>query len=192
VAEKPPPPFPSHFGEIHITYFSAPSLDEIQSLYRDKILDRAYENAGLDVSFRRNKEYPGGSYFITLILFPVNKYKYMNKDNLRKIILLNLNEARRKKGLAVLRLDKNLSTFAERALKEIIAGKTHLSLPPENLKQVAFLSYITEDPTLLPKDLKERMEKDFIYYLRIGIGITFKKNKEFPRGAFWVSIFLER
>lgn len=192
VEEKPPPPFPSHFGETYITYFSSPSLDEIQPLYRNKILDRIYENAGLGVSFGRNKEYPSGSYFITLILFPENKYKYMNKDNLRKIIFLNLNEVRQKKGLAELRLDKNLSTFAERALKEIIAGKTHLSLPPGNLMQAAFLSYITEDPTLLPKDLKERMEKDFIYYLHIGIGITFKKNKESPRGAFWVTIFLER
>ena len=190
--DAPPSPRPSNFGETHIIYVSSPSLAEAQSVYQDKILDRIYEQAGLSVSFDRNTEYPGGSYFVTLILLPENRYKDLNKDELRRIILLNLNEVRQKKGLAILRLDKSLTASAERALKKITQGRTPLSLPPASMTQLAFWSYTTDDPTLLPKELEDRMEKDFIYYLNIGIGITFKKTKEFPRGTFWVTLFLER
>jgi len=190
--EKLPPSSPYHFGENQIIHISSPSLDEAESVYQNKILERTYEKAGLGVCFNRNKKYPGGSYFITLILFPENRYKYMKKGDLRNIILLNLNEFRQEKGLAKLRLDNALTDTAERILKKIMIGQTRLSLSPASMEQVAFWSYTTVDPTLLPKTLEDKMEKDFVSYVNIGIGITFKKNNEFPRGAFWVAIFLER
>jgi len=190
--EKPPPPSPSHFGENYIIYVSSPSLEEAQSVYQRKILDRIYENAGLGVSFRRNKEYPGGSYFITLILFPENKYKYMDKEDLRQIVFQNLNELRQKKELVEFRLDNGFTNSAERVLGEIMAHEDYSSIFPTRSREAAFIFFITVDPTVLSREVKNKIENELIHYRKIGIGISFSKNREYPRGAFWVAILLER
>jgi len=58
------------------------------------------------------------------------------------------------------------------------------------LQGVTVLSYFTEDPNVLPKGLKEKIENNFITSTRTGIGILFDKNPKFPRGVFWVAILL--
>ncbi len=190
--QKSAPPSPSHFGENHILSISSPSIDGAQSVYHHKILDSIYENAGLGVSFRRNREYPGGSYFITLILFPENKYKYMDKENIRQIVLRNINEHRDKKGLPKLRFNKSLSAASEKALKKIMTQRNYSSIFPTSSKEAAFIFFITVDPTVLPEAVKEKIESDSGYYKKIGIGISFHKDREYPRGAFWAAILLER
>jgi uncharacterized protein YkwD len=190
--QKSPPPSPSHFGENYVVYASSPSLEEAQSVYQHQILDSIYENAGLGVSFRRNKEYPGGSYFITLILFPENKYKYMDKENIRQIVLQNINEHRDKRGLPKLRFDKSLSAAAEKALKDVMTQSNHSSIFPTRSRDAAYIYFITVDPTVLSEGVKDKIETDLVNYRKIGIGISFQKNREYPRGAFWAAILLER
>jgi len=60
-----------------LTLSSNLNLDEIQS--------KNYESAGLGVNFSRSQKYPGGAYFITLILLIENRYKYLNTEELRKL-----------------------------------------------------------------------------------------------------------
>jgi uncharacterized protein YkwD len=190
--QESPSPSPSHFGENYVIYASSPSLEEAQSVYQDEILDRIYENAGLGVSFRRNQEYPGGSYFITLILFPENKYKHLDKENIRQIVLQNINEHRDKKGLPKLRFDKGLSAAAEEALKDVMTQRNCSSIFPTRVREAAFVFFITVDPTVLSEGVKDKIESDLVHYRKIGIGISFQKNREYPRGAFWAAILLER
>jgi len=189
---KPPPPCPPHFEENHIFYVSSPSLDKAHLIYEDVILDQIYESSGLGIIFRRNKEYPGGSYFITLILFPENKYKYSDKRKIGQIILQNINELRHKKGIDELRLDDKLSSAAEKALVEILTHGNYSSILPEMSKEAGFIFFITTDPTMLSRRIKEKIENEWAPYRKIGIGISFNKNKEYPRGAFWVVIFFKR
>lgn len=189
---KPPPPCPPYFGENHIVYISSPSLDKAHLVYKDVILDQIYESSGLGIIFRRNKEYPGGSYFVTLILFPENKYKYMDKRKIGQIILQNINGLRQKKGIDELRLDDKLSNAAEMALIEIMTQRNYSSILPEMSKEAGFIFFITVDPTVLSGKVKDKIENEWVPYRKIGIGISFSKNREYPRGAFWVVIFFKR
>ena len=55
---------------MQLLFISSPALEGIESIYKDKVLNEIYETAGLGVSFGQNEQYPGGAYFITLLLFP--------------------------------------------------------------------------------------------------------------------------
>lgn len=188
--DRPPPASPSHFRQSYIIYITSPSLEKLQSIYEDKILDKIYETAGLGISFGRNKKYPGGSYFITLILFPENKYKSWSNKDLKDTVFRAINKIREKKRFAPLIWDEKLMDYAEETLKIIVAQRNNSSITLPRLQGVTVLSYFTEDPNLLPKGLKEKIENNFITSTGTGIGILFEKNPKFPRGIFWVAIFL--
>lgn len=68
--DRPPPPMPDQFRAIQYYFIRSPALDGIQSFYRDKVLEMRYLTAGLGITFARNEKYPGGCYFITLLLLP--------------------------------------------------------------------------------------------------------------------------
>jgi hypothetical protein len=84
-----------------------------------------------------------------------------------------------------------LSASAKKAVRLIYAQKNTSSISIPRFGRTTVISYITEDPTLLPLGLKTKIENDFILYKRIGIGILFGKDVKYPRGAFWVVILLE-
>ncbi len=184
------PPIPSHFGETHLIFIRTPSFEHVYSRQKDKLLDKNYETAGLGIEFSRHKENPGGTYFITLLLFPENKYKSRSNKELKEIVFHTINDTRESKGLASLIADKKLALPAKQALKIIYAQKNISSITIPKFGRATVISYVTKDPTLLPGGLKIRIEKNFIYHNRIGIGILFGKDPKYPRGAFWVAILL--
>ena len=189
--DRSPPPIPSHFGETHLFYTRTPSFEYLYSKYKDKLLDKHYETAGLGIDFSRNEKSPGGAYFITLLLFPESEYKSRSNKDLKEIVFRTINNTRKNKGLASLTEDKGLSANAEEALKIISKQMNTTSINIPRFWGSAIISYITKDPTLLPGGLKIKIENNFIYYTRIGIGILFGKDPKYPRGAFWVVILLE-
>ncbi len=184
------PPIPSHFGETHLIYIRTPSFEHVYSRHKDKLLDKNYETAGLGIDFSRNEESPGGAYFITLLLFPENKYKSRSNKELKEIVFSTINNTRESKGLGSLTRDKKLATSAKKALRIIYAQKNTSSLTIPKFGRATVISYVTKDPTLLPGGLKIRIENNFIYHNRIGIGILFGKDPKYPRGAFWIVILL--
>jgi uncharacterized protein YkwD len=184
--DKPIPPFPSHFGETHLIYIKSPSFEYLYSRQKVKLLDRIYQTAGLGIYFSRHEENPGGTYFITLLLFPENKYKSRSKKDLKEIVLRTINITRENKGLLLFTEDKRLATNAKKALRMIYAQKNTSSITIPKFVGAAVISYVSEDPTLLPKGLKSQLEENFVYYKRIGIDILFGKDSKYPRGAFWV------
>ena len=187
-------PFPSlltHFGETHTIYIRSASFEYVYSKYKDKLLDINYETGGLGIEFSRNKESPGGTYYITLLLFPENKYRSRSNKDLKEIVFHTINNTRENKGLSSLIEDKKLAVRAKKALKMIYAQVNNESITIPRLGSATVISYVTKDPTLLPEGLKVKIENNFIDYTRIGIGILFGKNPKFPRGAFWVAILLE-
>jgi uncharacterized protein YkwD len=188
--DKPLPPLPSHFGETHLFYFKSPSFEYLYSKRKDKLLDGNYQTAGLGIDFSRHEESPGGTYFITLLLFPENKYKSWSEKDLKEIVLRTINNTRKNMGLLLLKEDKGLATNAKKALRMIYAQKNTSSINIPKFGRAVVISYVTEDPTLLPGGLKSQLEENFIYYKRIGIGILFGKDSKYPRGAFWVVILI--
>jgi len=188
---RPFPSSPSHFGETHTIYIRSASFEYVYSKYKDKLLDINYETGGLGIEFSRNKESPGGTYYITLLLFPENKYRSRSNKDLKEIVFHTINNTRENKGLRSLIEDKKLAVRAEKALKMIYAQMNNESITIPRLGSATVISYVTKDPTLLPEGLKVKIENNFIDFTRIGIGILFGKNPKFPRGAFWVAILLE-
>ncbi len=188
--DRSPPPIPSHFGETHVFYTRTPSFEHLYSEYEDKLLDLNYETGGLGIEFSRNKESPGGAYFITLLLFPENKYKSKSNKDLKEIVFRTINTTRENNGLASLIEDKQLAVRAKRALKMIYAQMYNGSINIPRYGVSTIISYVTKDPTLLPGGLKTNIENNYIYYNRIGIGILFGKDPKYPRGAFWVVVLL--
>lgn len=188
---KPPPQMPSHFGENYILSIASPSLTEAFYGYKEMAMDKIYESAGLGVSFGKNKKYPGGSYFITLILFVENRYKSWSNKDLKDTIFHAINKIRGKKGLNPFEQDTELSSYAEKTIKRVFALRNDSPSVLPKIPGTAILYYITEDPTQLPRRLKENIKNDLKDYKRIGVGILFGKNPEYPRAAFWVSILLK-
>jgi uncharacterized protein YkwD len=189
--DRSPPPIPSHFGETHLFSIRTPSFEYVYSKYKDKLLDKNYETAGLGIDFSRNEKSPGGAYFITLLLFPESEYKSRSNKDLKEIVFHAINNTRENKGLASLMEDKRLSANAEKALKIIFKQMNTTSINIPRFGRATVISYVTKNPTLLPGGLKTKIENNFIDFTRIGIGILFGKNLKFPRGAFWVAILLE-
>lgn len=181
-----PPPLPSHFGNTQYHFITSPALENIQPIYKDKILDEIYETAGLGVSFGRNTKYPGGSYFITLLLFPENKYRHMSMKDIKLITIQNINDLREREGYYSLEKDNQLETHAERTVKKIFPnGNLSPTILPE-LPDTTFLYFITDNPTQLSADTKEHIRQKTLGYTRVGVGVLFGKNEKFRKGAFWV------
>ncbi len=189
--DRSPPPIPSHFGETHLFYSRTPSFEHLYSKYKDKLLDKHYETAGLGIDFSRNEKSPGGAYFITLLLFPESDYKSRSNKDLKEIVFRTINNTRENAGLASLIEDKRFSANAEEALKIIFKQMNTTSIGLPRFEGSTIISYVTKNPTLFPEGLKVRIENNFIDFTRIGIGILFGKNLKFPRGSFWVVILLE-
>ena len=70
VEEKPPPPMPDQFRAVQYHFITSPALEGIRSIYADKVTEVRFNAVGLGVTFARNGKYPGGCYFIALLLFP--------------------------------------------------------------------------------------------------------------------------
>ncbi|MGD8535823.1 MAG: CAP domain-containing protein [Candidatus Aminicenantes bacterium] len=181
-----PPPLSRQFGDTLYHFITSPALEDIQSIYKDIILDETYETAGLGVVFSRNTKYPGGSYFITLLLFPENKYRNMSTKDIKLITIQNVNDLREREGYYSLIEDKQLEAHAKRIVKKIFPNTTLSPTILPELNETTFLVFVTEDPTQLSGDTKEQIKQKTSDYERIGIGILFGKNEKFRRGAFWV------
>jgi uncharacterized protein YkwD len=184
------PPLPSHFGETHVIYITSPSFEYLYSRQKVKLLDKIYQTAGLGIYFSRHEENPGGTYFITLLLFPENRYKSRSKKDLKELVFRTINNTRESKGLLPFKEDRRLATNAKKALRMIYAQKNTSSIAIPKFRSATVISYVSEDPTLLPKGLKSQLEENFIYYKRIGIDILFGKDTKYPRGAFWVAVLI--
>jgi uncharacterized protein YkwD len=185
--QLPLPSFPASFGETHATFITTPTISEANYVL-EEIISSIYEQGGLGIWIGKNKKYPGGAYFITLLLFPKNIYKNMSEEELREIVFQEMNKTREKNGLNYLYQDEGLSYAASKITLLIMSGKNKQFAIPPHLR-INIISYITEGPYMLPTELQEKMEN--AKFKKIGIGILFGMTPKFPRGAFWITIIFE-
>jgi uncharacterized protein YkwD len=185
---SPPPPLPRRFGSTRYHFITSSALEGIEPIYAKLILDRKYEKAGLGVSYNRNEKFPGGAYFITILLFPESEYKNMSSEEVQKVTFDKVNEVRERSGLSPFAWDKKLAVFAEKTAKMIFTQKTLSPAVMPRLGAVKYLTFITEDPSFLPQGAEKQIVNDMARYERAGVGLYFGKNEEFERGAYWVCI----
>lgn len=183
------PPLPAHFGGALILYNSSPSLENVYPVYKEKAMNEIYETAGLGVCFLRNEKNRGGSYFITFLLFPENKYKKWSKEKLREVVFSSINKIRKQARLPLFEQDDRLTIQAEGIASGIYTQRGNIPAILEPGSGVLY--FVSEDPNILAKGTREKIENDLRNFHRIGIGIVFRKSEEFPRGAFWVAILFK-
>jgi len=185
--KRPTPPFPPLFGETHVISIATPSLHQAESVTED-VINAFYGAGGLGVILGRNRDYPGGTYFITLLLFPDLKYKDMEINELRQIILQSLNNIREKEGLDDLKLDNRLSEEATRISLLALSQEGKTLNPSPRLAKGQVITYATEGPYLLPEGIGKAIERKGLR--KVGVGILFGKSPTYPQGAFWVTVVL--
>ena len=189
---NPLPSATSFSVENFLIYIATPLAEDAISVYREKILDKSYESAGLGISFGRTEEHPGGSYFITLILFPGNKFKSANDREIRGQILTTINILRGQEGLLPFQENSKLNEQANNVLQIVIRQKDRSSVFMPKIKGAAAYCFITPDPTQIPESIKEQIGNKLADYRKVGIAFLFAKNSKFPSGAFWISIIIGR
>jgi len=186
---KPKPPFPPGFGETHVISIATPSLPQAAEAFED-VISAFYNAGGLGVWLARNKDFPGGAYFITLLLFPEFRYKNIETNELRQIVVQTINKIRQKMGFEPVSLDNRLSELATQiSLVAMSKREKTLNLPPRfNRRNV--ISYVSDGPYMVPEPIKKHIESMKIK--KIGVGIILGKNADYPQGAFWVTVIFNR
>lgn len=183
------PKIPYNFGETNIYFISTPVLSK-ESIVIKEIKNGRYEGGGVGIWFGRTKEYPGGTYLITLLLFPENKYKNLSHVELQKIILDTINKIRTKYGMNVVELDKGLSAEAYKDLINAYMKKGRgiiFPIPGKERNRIFF--YYTPAPNILSPRIRSQIMNPSIQ--KIGVGVKFIKSSEFPSGSFWIAVILK-
>ncbi len=179
------PKIPQNLLSVRIVSIVSSSIQDAIPKLED-VENSDHDRGGIGAAFSRDTDHPGGAYFITLLLLIENKYKQMSIEEQRGIILEKVNELRSANSMAPLKLDRRFSRAADGFTRLAIAKQESLFVFPPELVNRKVLSYFTEDLTLLPKETEEIIKRGRLR--KIGIGIIYKKDEDFPRENFWITI----
>jgi len=110
----------SFFGETHIHFIATPVLAIPKNISRE-IISEMYEIGAVGAWFGRLADYPGGTYLITIFLFPMSQYEGMTEEDFLKIVLEAVNSKRKEMRLVPLKLDRRQSKTASDISRQIKA-----------------------------------------------------------------------
>ncbi|MFQ6038971.1 MAG: CAP domain-containing protein [Candidatus Aminicenantales bacterium] len=186
--EEALPKVGERFGETHIHFITTPRLF-LPADIQKKASSEIYEEAGAGVWFGRTRERPGGTYSIALFLFPTGQWDDLNEEELRAVVLEEINTEREAKGLIPLRLDERLSRAAATVSRRLKRQETEAPLSPESSPFQEVLSYVTENPGVWPSSVEESLLR--VASGRVGIGVSFLAEKK-RRKTYWITLILRR
>jgi uncharacterized protein YkwD len=182
------PPLPERFGETLVLFLMIPSLPN-GSLVFPEALDARYDMAALGTWFDQTQSYPGGSYFITLMLFASNRFEGLSRAEQTEIIFSQINSLRIRAHLKEFILSSRLSDIANRIVKVAANNRNKTAVFPIESTRAEVFTYGTEDLQILPESLEKRVLNSKAR--KVGIGLLFRKDNEYPQGAFWVALLME-
>jgi uncharacterized protein YkwD len=187
---QPLPHLGNMFGETHIRFIMSPSLHVAESISKE-LTNTTYGKAGVGVWFGRLKQYPGGTYVITLFLFPQSMYKNMNQKDLVKYALEAINTKRKEQGLLPLKLDRMLSKQASRISEQLKGHSRQSNIFPAlgDTRRQEILSYVTEDLYVWPSELEKKIASQTLK--NIGLGISSQKSEQNQKNTFWVTLIFQ-
>jgi uncharacterized protein YkwD len=181
-------PIPAALGATQVYFYISPSLDEMGGFSAELILG-ASEDGGIGIEFSRSDKYPGGAYFIALVLFPRNRFLALDARDRVEIVRKALNTHRRKEKLRDLEWANELADKAEKTAVLFDArGRPAISPFPARKERIIF-SYWTADLEQVPREIRARISGS--EYTRVGLRIIFSRTKEYRGGAFRVSGVVE-
>lgn len=182
------PPIPTFLGATQVYFYISPSLDEMEG-FSEEIVVGASEEGGVGVEFSRSDKYPGGAYFIALVVFPQNRFLELDARDRVDVVRKALNAHRKKQKLRELEWASELAVEAEKTSVLFAArGRPAISSVAAEKERVVF-SYWTADLEQVPREVKSRISGSG--YTRIGLRVTFSRTEEFRGGAFLVSGVVE-
>jgi hypothetical protein len=166
------PALPEVLKGTDIVFISSPSID-LAVKKMDRIKSEDYDRAGLGLWFGRSADHPGGAYFVTLFLFFKNRYKDMDEDTIKDLVLKTINTLRKNAQAKAVIEDKVLSVEAYRLSQIFLSGKVRGQAAPRQRHEYGIQSFVTEDPTLFPRGTQEKISNPKIKKIGIGIGKGF-------------------
>jgi uncharacterized protein YkwD len=173
------------FGETHIHFITTPVLTIPKNISL-KITSEIYEICAVGAWFGRLEDYPGGTYLITIFLFPMSQYEGMKEEDFLKIVLETMNAKRKEIGLGPVKLGAIQSRYASDISRQLkFQRESSYVLPGRPMRQQV-LSYVTEDPRVWPANLDPVITDPGLR--RIGIGISSRENKETHGQTFWITL----
>ena len=173
------------FGETHIHVITTPML-VIPENISQRIASELYEIGAVGVWFGRLKDYPGGTYLITIFLFPISQYEGMTEEDFLKIVLETMNSKRENMGFVPLKLDRRQSKNASGISRQLKVQQANSFVLPERPMRRQVMSYVTENPRVWPTNLNPVITDPGLR--RIGIGISSKESKDTQRQTFWITL----
>jgi uncharacterized protein YkwD len=182
----PLPDIPPEYGETLVIFLSTPSLDQENLLFNDAV-NPSYNTGALGIWFGKSRDYPGGAYALTLLLFAQNRQDSLSTTDQRKIILDQVNKIRTQYDLKMLTLDERLTEAAERMVSKA-ALRSEMPVFPDAYRYES-LTYGTEDLSLLPASLVSMVKKSSMR--KIGIGLAHRKMRGSLSGTFMVTLLFE-
>lgn len=187
---QPSPSTPSSFSKNTVIFVASPTLKDLSSLFQEKFLQASYEAAGVGVRFDRSEEYPGGTYFLTLILFPRSEYSNMAENELKDILIQTLNQLRQEKGLPPFQVNSQLNQHAQSMLKNSFSKGLEKAVAP--LPQTQIFAYETEDLRKLPPDLKKNIGGEWSDHNQVGLALQQTESRELQKEIYRIFILLKR
>ena len=178
---------PSGPGEMVVVSVRTADIKAWPFTATPSVLSALVEYASAGVRFGRDEDFPGGVYWITILLFP-KRTAAKNPEEIRSGILEAVNKSRKARSRIPLTLDKGLSDQAESRARELSVGRS-LTMPDKFFVAWASAGYQASDPENIPGDVLSAVEgEDF---RRIGIGFFFGETADFPNGVFWVMLIVK-
>ncbi|UCE42998.1 MAG: CAP domain-containing protein [Candidatus Aminicenantes bacterium] len=174
-----------YFGETHVHHITTPVLALPKDISRE-IAREIYEMVAVGAWFGRLEDYPGGTYLITIFLFPMSPYKGMTEEDFSEIVLNVMNSKREEIGLGPVKLDKGQSRYASNISRNLKYQRTSSYSLPRRPMSRQVISYVTEDPFVWPANLDPVITDPGL--IRIGIGISSIENKNTHRQTFWITL----
>ena len=180
-----PPLMPEFYQETHILYVSSSSLKMAFGKI-EKALENIFDRGAVGIWFDRSEGNPGGAYFITVLLFLKDRFLEMTEDDLRKVVLDEINNVRRKEGLRQLKLNGSLSNEARQISCQGLSQSGKGVIIPSWLARYEVSIYSTHDPVFLPIDLESKVVR--ILNKPIGIGVCFSLDEDQTQKTYWITV----
>jgi uncharacterized protein YkwD len=182
---KPLQNIASVFGETHVHFLTTPVLN-IHENIKQEIASEMYESGAVGAWFGRLKDYPGGTYLVTVLLFPISLYESKTDEDFRQMALDAMNAKRKDSGLNPVKLDRRQSRHAIDISKQIKAQQTGSVVMRKRPMNIQVMTYVTENPGVWPVELDPIITDPGLR--RIGIGISSQKSKGTYKQTFWITL----
>jgi hypothetical protein len=182
------PPLPASLGEMHVLFVISPKFEDLAERAAE-IGSPDYLEGGLGVAFARQKESPGGAYFISLVLFPGVRDLGLSDRERGELVRAAINRIRQAHELRALTWRDALAEEAAVPAtgRAAILGKNWSAV--ETRRHELIFSYETVDLGQLPTEFETRMRSPVL--IGVGVNTAFEKTREFPRGAWRVTVVVE-